>query len=198
MIAGTLFGDPPGDLKSKQDKPDTEHGWPTVQGLAAHAVPYAMFLHQRHYGGAFGQVINATSTRRGDLIEDAVESLFREHGVPYIHTGSHNQGDIQARFEVMVTPSPDFVVFDESETVRALLECKGTNNAGTARDKALRFERLRDESIRRGGIPLPAVLGGIGWARVNDTLGPVIRDTDGRVFTLANLPEMLMLAPSRR
>lgn len=51
VIAGTLFGDPPGDLKSKQDKPDTERGWPTVQGLAAHGVPYAMFLHQRHYGG---------------------------------------------------------------------------------------------------------------------------------------------------
>ena len=42
-------------------------------------------------------------------------------------------------------------------------------------------------------LPLLAVLGG--WARVNDTLGPVIRDTDGRVFTLANLPEMLTVAP---
>jgi hypothetical protein len=42
---------------------------------------------------------------------------------------------------------------------------------------------------------LLAVLGGIGWARVNDTLGPVIRDTDGRVFPVANLPEMLTIAP---
>jgi len=58
-----------------------------------------------------------------------------------------------------------------------------------------RLRRVRDESIRLGGIPLLAVLGGIGWARVNDTLGPVIRDTDGRVFTLANLPEMLTVAP---
>jgi len=195
VMAGTLFGVPPGDLKSKQDKPDTAGGWPTVQALAANGVPYSMFLHQRHYGGAFGQVINATSTKRGDLIEDAVESLFRANGVPYIRTGAHNQGDIEARFEVKVTPAPDFVVFDGAETVRALLECKGTNNGGTARDKALRFERLRDESIRLGGIPLLAVLGGIGWARVNDTLGPVIRDTDGRVFTLANLPEMLTVAP---
>ncbi len=94
-----------------------------------------------------------------------------------------------------MTPAPDFVVFDESDTVRALLECKGTNNGGTARDKALRFERLHDESIRLGGIPLLAVLGGIGWARVNDTLGPVVRDTDGRVFTLATLPEMMTVAP---
>jgi hypothetical protein len=32
-----------------------------------------------------------------------------------------------------------------------------------------------------------AVLGGIGWRRTADALGPVIRDTDGRTFTLATL-----------
>jgi hypothetical protein len=195
VMAGTLFGDPPGDLKSKQDKPDTAGGWLTVQGLATGGVPYSLFLHQRHYGGAFRQVLDATSSRRGDLVEDAVEALFQEAGVLYIRTGSHNQVDIEERFEVRVTPSPDFVVFDDSDTPRAMLECKGTNNGGTARDKALRFERLRDESVRLGGIPLLAVLGGIGWARVNDTLGPVVRDTDGRVFTLATLPQMLAVAP---
>lgn len=195
VVAGTLFGDPRGELRSKQDKPDTDGGWPTVAGLAEDGVPYSLFLHQRHYGGAFRQVLDATSSRRGDLIEDAVEALFRDYRVPFVRTGSHNQGDIEERFEVRVTPAPDFVVFDESDTVRAMLECKGTNNGGTARDKALRFERLRTESVRLGGIPLLAVLGGIGWARVNDTLGPVVRDTDGRVFTLANLPEMLTVAP---
>lgn len=195
VMGGTLFGDPPGGLKSKQCKPDTEGGWPMVERLATVGVPYSLFLHQRHYGGAFRQILDATSSKRGDLIEDAVEALFQENRIPYIRTGSHNQGDIEARFEVRVTPAPDFVVFDDNYTLRAMLECKGTNNGGTARDKALRFERLRDESIRLGGIPLLAVLGGIGWARVNDTLGPVIRDTDGRVFTLAKLQEMLTVAP---
>lgn len=195
VMAGTLFGEPPGELKSKQNKPDTDGGWATVQQLASGGVPYSTFLHQRHYGGAFRQVLDATSSRRGDLIEDAVEALFRDKGVPYLRTGGHNQGDIEARFEVRVTPAPDFVAFDESDTLRAMLECKGTNNGGTARDKALRFERLREESVRLGGIPLLAVLGGMGWARVNDTLGPVVRDTDGRVFTLATLPQMLTVAP---
>jgi hypothetical protein len=195
IMAGTLFGDPPGDLRSKQAKPDTAEGWDTVRRFAGSGVPYGLFLHQRHYGGAFRQVLDATSSRRGDLIEDAVEALFQESGVPYLRTGSHNQRDIEERFEVRVTPAPDFVVFDNSDTLRAMLECKGTNNGGTARDKALRFERLRDESIRLGGVPLVAVLGGIGWARVNDTLGPVVRDTDGRVFTLATLPEMLSVSP---
>lgn len=195
VMAGTLFGEPPGQLRSKQDKPDTEAGWQTVQEFAGGGIPYSLFLHQRHYGGAFRQVLDATSSRRGDLLEDAVETLFLDRGVPYIRTGSHNQGDIEARFEVRVTPAPDFVVFDEADTLRAMLECKGTNNGGTARDKALRFDRLRDEAVRLGGIPLLAVLGGIGWARVNDTLGPVVRDTDGRVFTLATLPQMLTVAP---
>jgi hypothetical protein len=76
-----------------------------------------------------------------------------------------------------------------------MLECKGANDGGTARDKALRFARLREESIRLGGIPLLAVLGGLGWTRVNDTLGPVVRDCDGRVFTIATLPEMLTVQP---
>lgn len=195
IMAGTLFGDPPGDLKSKQHKPDTAGGWTSVRGFATHGVPYSLFLHQRHYGGAYRQVLDATSTARGDLIEDAVEALFREQRVPHIRTGSHNQSEIQERFEVHVTPAPDFVVFDDPGTLRALLECKGANDGGTARDKALRFERLRDEAMRLGGIPLLAVLGGVGWARVNDTLGPVLRDTDGRVFTLGTLPEMMTVAP---
>lgn len=195
VMAGTLFGDPPGAVKSKQEKPDTAESWTTVARLANDGVPYSMLLHQRHYGGAFRQVLDATSVQRGNLIEDAVEALFQENGILYVRTGSHNQGDIEARFGVLVTPAPDFVVFDESDTLRAMLECKGANDGGTARDKALRFARLRDESVRLGGVPLLAVLGGIGWSRVNDTLGPVVRDTDGRVFTLANLSDMLTVTP---
>jgi len=195
IIDGSLFGVPPGDLISKQAKPDTEKGWSSVCLFASAGVPFSLFLHQRHYGGAFRQILDATSTQRGDLIEEAVEALFKENGVPYIRTGTHNQADIATRFEVRVTPAPDFVVFDNSGTLRGMLECKGTNDGGTARDKALRVAKLRVESNRLGGIPLIAVLGGIGWARVNDALGPVVRDTDGRVFTLSTLSAMLEVAP---
>lgn len=193
---GELFGIAPPGLRSKQDKPDTELGWDSVRNFATGGVPLKAFLHQRHYGGAFRQVLDATSTRRGDLIEDAVEALFVAYGVSYIRTGSHNQADIAKRFEVHVTPAPDFVVFDPSDdTLKAMLECKGTNNGGTARDKALRFGRLKAESLRLGGIPLIAVLGGIGWARINDALAPVVEDSDGRVFTLSTLTTMLEVAP---
>ena len=193
---GELFGDSPPGLRSKQQKPDTESGWDSVRNYATAGVPLKVFLHQRHYGGAFRQVLDATSSLRGDLIEDAVEALFTERGVSFVRTGSHNQADITSRFEVHVTPAPDFVVFDPADdSLKAMLECKGTNNGGTARVKALRFSRLRAESIRLGGIPLIAILGGIGWARINDALGPVVRDTDGRVFTLATLSSMLEVAP---
>ena len=195
IMRGNLFGDPPGSFKSKQDKPDTAGGWASVQHYADYGVPYSVFLHQRHYGGPFRQVMDAGSEIRGNLIEDAVEALFSENGIQFIRTGSHNQADITDRFELTVRPAPDFVVYDSTDNLRAILECKAANDGGTARDKALRFERLRDESIRLGGIPLIAVLGGLGWTRVNDTLGPVIRDCDGRVFSVSNLSDMLTVAP---
>jgi hypothetical protein len=53
----------------------------------------------------------------------------------------------------------------------------------------------QDGWVSVGGIPLFAVLGGIGWARINDALGPVVRDTEGRVFTLTTLDSMLEVAP---
>lgn len=195
LIRQELFTDAPPGLHSKQEKYDTREGWETVSNLAGNGVPYGAFLHQRHYGGSFGQVTNATSGQRGDLLEDEVEAIFKTAGVPYIRTGSHNQGDIAARFGVTVAPAPDFVVFDASDTLRAMLECKTTNDGGTARDKATRFRLLQAEGTRLGGVPVIAILGGTGWARVNDTLGPVLRYTDGRVFTLETLGEMLTVTP---
>lgn len=195
VINGALFGNPPGELRSKQEKIDTRDGWDSVEALHRSGVSYLDLLHQRHYGGSYRQITDATSTKRGNLIEDAVEQLFTYSGVPHIRTGSHNQGEIMERFEILVRPAPDFVVYDNAGALRAMLECKLVNDGGTARDKALRFERLREEAKRLGGAPLLAVLGGMGWARVNDTLGPVVRDTDGRVFTIATLPEMLTVSP---
>ena len=92
-------------------------------------------------------------------------------------------------------PAPDFVVFDETGSLRALLECKAANDGGTARDKAARFAALRAEATRLGGVPLFAVLAGLGWTRTQDALGPVIRDTDGRTFTIPTLAEMMKVQP---
>jgi hypothetical protein len=124
-----LFGEAPtGAVQLKIHKPDTLEGWITVQRYAAEGVPLPVFLHQRHYGGAFRQLLDATSTQRGDILEDAVEDLFQEHDIKFIRTGSHNQQEMAHRFGVTVKPAPDFVVFDTSDTLRALLECKVAND----------------------------------------------------------------------
>lgn len=191
-----LFGtSPTSDVRSKIDKPDTVDGWHSVQHFAAHGVPLPVFLHQRLYGGAFRQLLDATSTRRGDVVEDAVEELFGQHGIRHVRTGTHNQEEIARRFQLTVKPAPDFVVCDEGDTLRAILECKAANDGGTARDKAARFRSLRTESTRLGGVPLFAVLSGLGWTRASDAMGPVVRDTDGRTFTLPTLTNLLSVQP---
>lgn len=198
MMRGTFFPPPPEgtSLRWKTDKPDTVAGWDSVRHYAANGVPLSMFLHQRAYGGAFRQLLDATSSQRGDVLETPVEELFKLEGIPYVRTGSSNQAEIARRFQLTVRPAPDFVVFDNrSDSLRAILECKGASDGGTARDKAARFGTLRAEAQRLGGIPVFAMLGGVGWRRTGDALGPVVRDTDGRVFTLATLPEMLTVEP---
>jgi hypothetical protein len=190
-----LFPGPPAGQKQKIEKPDTNSGRPSVRRFAADGVPLSVFLHQRHYGGAFRQLLDSTSTQRGDEIENAVEDVFNSNGIRYVRTGSGNQEEIVRRFNLSVTPAPDFVVHDSRETLRAMLECKAANDGGSARDKAARFNSLRQEAIRLGGIPVFAVLAGLGWRRTRDALGPVIRATDGRTFSLSNLEEVLTVTP---
>ena len=174
---------------------DTADGWESVRRMAAEGVPYGVFLHQRHMGGAFRQLLDAASEERGELLEVAVQTLFEEAGVPYVRTGSHDQGEIVERFNLTMTPAPDFVVFEPPNVLRAILECKLTNDGGTARDKAARFDTLRKEAVRLGGIPVFALLDGLGWERINDALAPVVESCDGRVYTLETLPEILETQP---
>jgi hypothetical protein len=194
-MRGDLFAKKSGELRSKISKPDTADGWDTVRKYAVENVPFPVFLHQRHYGGAFRQLLDATSGKRGDLLEDAVEELFTAKGIPFIRTGTSNQRAIAEEFGLTVKPAPDFVVHDARGSLRAILECKQANDGGTARDKASRFTTLRAEASRLGGVPVFAVLAGLGWRRTADTLGPVIRATDGRVFTLKTLDEIIAVEP---
>lgn len=195
LMSGTLWEPATGGVRTKMDKPDTADGWRTVQQFAVRGVPYSVFLHQRHYGGAFRTLLDATSTARGDLLEEPLEELLIEKGVPHLRTGGHNQRQIADRFGLTVHPAPDFVIFEPPNTLRAIIECKQTNDGGTARDKAARFSVLNTEGAQLGGIPVFAVLDGLGWERTADALGPVVRYTDGRVFTLQTLPAIVTVQP---
>jgi hypothetical protein len=194
-MRGDLFTKRTGEVRSKISKPDTVAGWDTVRKYAVDNVPFPVFLHQRHYGGAFRQLLDATSGKRGDLLEQIVEELFIAKGIRFVRTGPSNQKNIANKFGLTVKPAPDFVVHDAAGSVKAILECKQANDGGTARDKASRFTSLRNEAMRLGGVPVFAVLAGLGWRRTADTLGPVIRDTDGRVFTVQTLDSMMTVEP---
>ncbi len=118
----TLFGSSPSsEIRLKTDKPDTIDGWSSVQKYAAGGVPLALFLHQRQYGGAFRQLLDATSSKRGDVIEDAVQDFLVNLQIPFVRTGSHNQEEIATRFGLTVKPAPDFVMFDAKGVLRAIL-----------------------------------------------------------------------------
>jgi hypothetical protein len=190
-----IFGSPAVGTRSKLDKPDTIKGWKSVREFAAGGVPFAVFLHQRLYGGAFNQLLNATGRLKGNSLELAVAQTFDRTGIQYLRTGSEYQKDIKKRFGLTVRPAPDFVVFDRRNALRAILECKVTSDGGTARDKASRFRSLRNEAAKLGGVPVIAILAGVGWRRASDALGPVIRDTDGRVFTPATLAQIITIQP---
>jgi hypothetical protein len=183
-------------FKGKTDKPDTEVGWESVRKFAKEGVPYSELLFQRWYGGAFRQLQDSGGSLKGDLLEDATQALFEENEVPFVRTVPGTQAEAGEAFGVKVQPAPDFILHD-GKTARGLLECKSAGDGGTARDKAGRFSILRQEANRLGGIPVLAVLEGLGWRRVNDALGPVVRDCDGRVFTPATLGEMLAVDPVR-
>lgn len=196
LLQGEMFpADPASPMRRKQDKPDTARGWETVRRYAREGVPFDVYLHQRHYGGAFRQLLDATSSRRGDVLEDAVEDLLSEHEVPFIRTGRQNQEEPSRRFGLTVRPAPDFVFHDGGDQPRGFLECKATNDGGTARDKAGRFQALQAEGARLGGVPVFAVISGLGWKRTGDALGPVVQACDGRVFTPSTLDDLLAVRP---
>lgn len=195
-MRGELFGRLESSiLRPKIDKPDTQEGWTTVQRYATEGVPLDVFLHQRHYGGSFRQLGEATSSRRGDLLKDAVEELLQKAGVAFLRTDPAPRETIMRRFGLTVRPVVDFVILDGSETLRALVKCEIANDGEAAREKADRFNNLRYEASRLGGVPLFAVLAGLGWSRTDDALGPVVRDTEGRVFTLLTLVDLLLVQP---
>lgn len=198
LMTGQMWEVATGDFRSKLEKPDTQEGWDTVRHFAKAGVPYYVLLHQRHYGGPFRTLLDATSRARGDILEIPLEELLNKERMPFVRTGANNQAEIAARFNLTVRPAPDFVIFEGARTLSAMIECKQANDGGTARDKASRFSALAREATRLGGVPLFAVLDGLGWQRVPDALGPVVRDTNGRVFSLATLEDMLTVQPFPR
>ncbi len=83
IVKGTLMALPE-DLesdrfRSRQDKIDTEKGWASVHDCATQGVSLADLLYERYTGRPFAYVRDALSSQKGDILEDALEKLLKEH-----------------------------------------------------------------------------------------------------------------------
>jgi len=178
IIRGTLMPLPEelgaAGFRSRQHKVDTVSGWESVEACAAGGVSYEHLLYERYTGRPFAYVRDALSDRKGDILEDALEALLREHEIPYDRiTDNSIPGFEQA---------PDFALPDRHDAT-VIIESKLAEDGGTARDKASRIERLRHTCDERN-ILLVALVDGKGFRRFNDVLFPIIRNTRGHTYTL--------------
>lgn len=178
----------PDRFRSRQDKIDTEEGWASVHRCVTEGISLADLLYERYTGRPFAYVRDALSEQKGDILEDALENLLKEHRIPYDRiTDNEIPGFEQA---------PDYALPDRQKPV-VVIESKLAEDGGTARDKASRIERLRHTCEKRA-IMLMAIVDGKGFRRFNDVLLPIIRNTRGYTYTLETLPSIVEVEQIRR
>lgn len=169
-------------FRERKAKPDTLQGWEDVRKSAEQGVDYWILLYQRYVGGFFRQAMDASSSIKGDILEDAIVSLLQANRIPFYRTRPREKipGWEQA---------PDFLLPNRDNPTVAI-EAKLAEDGGTARDKAARIERLCREAQEKGVLPL-AVIDGKGFYRINDVTAPIIRNTLGETYTLKTVERVL-------
>lgn len=183
-------GSPPGaaDTVHRLDKVDTSHGLESLRHVASQHIPYAMLLYERYLGRPFATHRDSVSEQVGDVMETAIEEHLARARVTFRKTKRAERipGYGQA---------PDFFVPDEFNP-SVIIEAKITGDDGTARDKVARIERLtrmRDDR-RRDGQPdfeVVACIDGRGFGVRREDMRSLILMTDGKVFTLATLDQLV-------
>ena len=183
-------GAPPGaaDTVHRLDKVDTSHGLESLRHIASQHVPYAMLLYERYLGRPFATHRDAVSELVGDTMETAIEERLARARITFRKT--KRAESIPGYDQV-----PDFFVPDEFNP-SVVIEAKITGDDGTARDKVARIERLtrmRDDR-RRDGQPdfeVVACIDGRGFGVRREDMRSLITRTEGKVFTLATLDQMI-------
>ena len=183
-------GAPPGaaDAVHRLDKADTSHGLESLRHVASQHVPYAMLLYERYLGRPFATHRDAVSEQVGDVMETAIEEHLTRARIAFRKTK-------RAERVPGYDQAPDFFVPDEFNP-SVLIEAKITGDDGTARDKVARIERLtrmRDER-RLNGQPdyeVVACIDGRGFGVRREDMRSLITRTEGKVFTLATLDQMV-------
>ncbi|MDE2860932.1 MAG: hypothetical protein OYI31_06480 [Chloroflexota bacterium] len=183
-------GAPPGaaDTVHRLDKVDTFHGLESLRHVASQHVPYAMLLYERYLGRPFATHRDAVSELVGDTMETAIEELLTRARITFRKT--KRAENIPGYDQV-----PDFLVPDEFNP-SVVIEAKITGDDGTARDKVARIERLtrmRDDRRREGqpDFEVVACIDGRGFGVRREDMRSLITRTEGKVFTLTTLDQMV-------
>ena len=176
------------DTVHRLEKVDTSHGLESLRHVASQHVPYAMLLYERYLGRPFATHRDAVSELVGDTMETAIEERLTRARITFRKT--KRAESIPGYDQV-----PDFFVPDEFNPA-VVIEAKITGDDGTARDKVARIERLirmRDDR-RRDGQPdfeVVACIDGRGFGVRREDMRSLITGTEGKVFTLATLDQMI-------
>ncbi len=171
------------------DKADTRGGGPAgVRTLATIGVPYAVLLYERFLGRPFAGHRDSVSDLIGGGLEALVEDVLAKAGVSFRKT--KRAGRVEG-----FDQAPDFIVPSELNP-QVVIEAKLTEDDGTARDKVTRVQHLAELST--AGLPagqrrfeVVACIAGRGFGVRRKDMEKLILATQGKVFTLQNLPRLV-------
>ncbi len=178
----------PEDMVHRLAKFDTVGGIDSLRHASSHHVPYAVLLYERYLGRPFASHRDSVSELIGDVMESAIEDRLSQSQITFRKT---KRAERIPGFD----QAPDFIVPDEINPV-VVIEAKITGDDGTARDKVTRIVRLatmRDDRIRAGqpGFQLLACIDGRGFGVRREDMRRMLLRTEGKIFTLATLDDMI-------
>ncbi len=180
--------DLPPDKIHRLSKADTSSGLSGVQSLADLGVPYPMLLYERFLGRPFAWYRDSASELVGDVLEIAIEEILQGAGVSFRKT--KRAGTVPG-----FDQAPDFVVPNEFN-IQVIIEAKQTQDDGTARDKATRYQHLGELSMAGQPPDQPkfevvACIAGRGFGVRRKDMQKILLATRGKVFTLQNLNQLV-------
>jgi hypothetical protein len=176
------------DAVHRLAKVDTSEGLVSVRHAAMEHVPYAVLLYERYLGRPFASHRDSISELVGDVMESAIEERLHR---ARITARKSKRAERIPGFE----QAPDFLIPTEFDPA-VVIEAKITGDDGTARDKVTRIEKLasiRDDRLRAGqpGFQVVACVDGRGFGVRREDMRRMLLRTEGKVFTLATLDQLI-------
>lgn len=176
------------DTVHRMSKVDTDAGVVSLRRASAQDVPYAVLLYERYLGRPYASHRDSVSSLVGDVMEGAIEERLARARIGFRKTG-------RAEKIWGLDQAPDFIVPDEYNPA-VVIEAKIASDDGTARDKVtriLRLAQLRDDRVATGqrGFEVVACVDGRGFGVRREDMRRMLESTDGKVFTLATLDQLI-------